>query len=499
MRAGTVESRRRTGAEKIEAHGPETVRVDQDGRAFSYPTLTEEPVTAQQTGHPGAVGHRTSIRTVEAELERPRPAWQHHRARDRGGASGVRLDDLFGAVEEGAGRRVDPEHQNLAVSLRKPAPGRARAAGRLGQLVVAEQFDGLVADRCHRVGRMQAPDALGPSTDALGDDPHDRRCRARIEGRRRSPGAVPAECERRHDERAERPDACEQGVDHRVGAAFDQAETAQGAVDDDHIPGLDAEAPQIVIEPLSCDDGRRSPRLAPTHRYGLIERDSHGTGACMNVIAISVHPDDETLGCGGSLLAHRDAGDVLDWLILTRPGDDRHTPDVVERKRQQVEAVARAYAMRTTTQLDLPAGRLDTVAFADVLHAVEATIRDTAPDLVYVVSPGDVHTDHEIGFRATMSVLKPFRMRALGVRRVEAYETLSSTEAAASPSFAPNVYRDISATIDEKLRVMDLYVTEVQPEPLPRSPSAIRALARLRGATVGVAHAEAFALVREIA
>ena len=89
-------------------------------------------------------------------------------------------------------------------------------------------------------------------------------------------------------------------------------------------------------------------------------------------------------------------------------------------------------------------------------------------------------------------------MRALGVSRILAYETLSSTEAAATATFVPNVFHDITTTVDRKLEVMSLYATELQPQPLPRSESAIRALARYRGATIAVDYAEAFALVREI-
>ena len=92
-------------------------------------------------------------------------------------------------------------------------------------------------------------------------------------------------------------------------------------------------------------------------------------------------------------------------------------------------------------------------------------------------------------------------MRELGVRAILSYETLSSTEAAPpQPSrlFAPTVYRDVTSHLEAKLEIMHLYVSEAQPDPLPRGPSAIRALARYRGATIGVEYAEAFMLIREI-
>jgi hypothetical protein len=99
-----------------------------------------------------------------------------------------------------------------------------------------------------------------------------------------------------------------------------------------------------------------------------------------------------------------------------------------------------------------------------------------------------------------MSVLKGFRMGSLGVRRVVAYETLSSTEASApgDPSFEPTVFSDIGDFLERKLEIMSMYESEVQQHPLPRSESAIRALARFRGASVGCEYAEAFQLVREL-
>ena len=100
-----------------------------------------------------------------------------------------------------------------------------------------------------------------------------------------------------------------------------------------------------------------------------------------------------------------------------------------------------------------------------------------------------------------MSVLKPFYMKRRGVRRVLSYETLSSTDAApagAGRMFLPNVFSDISEHVDEKVAIMGMYETEIHAEPMPRSPSAIRALARFRGSTISTEYAEAFALVREL-
>ena len=100
-----------------------------------------------------------------------------------------------------------------------------------------------------------------------------------------------------------------------------------------------------------------------------------------------------------------------------------------------------------------------------------------------------------------MSVLKPFYMARLGVKRVLCYETLSSSDAAPprwERAFVPNVFAEITPYIDRKIEIMRMYESEIHEDPMPRGPSAIRALARFRGAIISAQYAEAFILVREL-
>lgn len=222
----------------------------------------------------------------------------------------------------------------------------------------------------------------------------------------------------------------------------------------------------------------------------------------MNVLCLSVHPDDETLGCGGVLLRHRVQSDRLHWLIVTQTDAPQWSPETIERKKAEIEQVAEAYGMEQCFKLGFPAIRLDTVPQAELIERIREVVSQVRPEVVYLVYGGDVHTDHQVVFRAAMSVLKPFYMANLGVRRVLCYETSSSTEAAVpvhSRPFVPNIFADITPYIGRKIEIMELYETETLPDPLPRGPSAIRALARHRGATIGVEYAEAFMLVREVA
>ena len=221
----------------------------------------------------------------------------------------------------------------------------------------------------------------------------------------------------------------------------------------------------------------------------------------MNVLVISVHPDDETLGCGGTMLRHVAAGDDVYWLIATQTYEPTWNKPTIAAKAVEVEAVAKAYGVREFQKLGLPSGKLDALPLGDMIEGIRPHVARWRPEIVYLVHGGDIHTDHFAIFTATMSVLKPFYMNQQGVRRVLSYETLSSTDAAPAQVqrvFAPNVFSDIGPHIDRKIEIMNLYATELHADPLPRGPGAIRALARFRGATIATDYAEAFMLVREI-
>jgi N-acetylglucosamine malate deacetylase 1 len=218
-------------------------------------------------------------------------------------------------------------------------------------------------------------------------------------------------------------------------------------------------------------------------------------------MVVSAHPDDETLGCGGTLLRHRAAGDEVHWLIASSRTQPRWSAAQVAQRRGQIECVAKAYDAAGVWQLGHPDAELDLVPLATLIEGIDGVLRDVRPHVVYVVHRGDVHSDHVRVHTATMSALKAFRMSSLGVRRVLAFETLSSTDAAVQDpahAFLPTVYNDITGFVGGKCRILTQYATELQDDRMPRTTSAVTALARMRGAAVGVEHAEAFVLLREL-
>jgi len=221
----------------------------------------------------------------------------------------------------------------------------------------------------------------------------------------------------------------------------------------------------------------------------------------VNVLVISAHPDDETLGCGGTLLRHVAEGDQIHWLIATEGHSPRWSKDVIAKKAKEVKSVAAAYSAKSVTKLGFPSARMESLPLEDVIDGIRSAVEKTRPKIVYLPHFGDVHTDHAVVSTATMAILKSFYMKKCGVESVLAFETLSSTEAAPPypyRAFVPNVFRDVTPYFERKLKIMKMFNTEAQSELAPRAASAIRALARFRGASVNVEYAEAFMLVREL-
>ena len=218
------------------------------------------------------------------------------------------------------------------------------------------------------------------------------------------------------------------------------------------------------------------------------------------VVIIAPHPDDESLGCGGTLLRHQAEGAELSWIIMTEMKESCGFPAAnVKRRAEEIEAVGRAYAFARVEQLRYPAASLDTIPLAELVGRLAQIFSSVNPTIVYLPFGGDVHSDHRISFEVAVSCCKSFRSPT--IRRVLAYETLSETDFGLDPKgrgFQPNVFVDITKFLEEKIKILGNYHSELASFPFPRSEKAIRSLAACRGVVAKVEAAEAFMLLREI-
>ena len=161
--------------------------------------------------------------------------------------------------------------------------------------------------------------------------------------------------------------------------------------------------------------------------------------------------------------------------------------------------MSKAYGFKSVHKLDFPAKKLDTVPMSDLVQKISDKIRKIKPQFIYVNNQNDIHTDHQMVFKAAMSASKSFRHPY--IKRILNYETLSETEFAAPSEeghgFQPNVFVDITKFFEKKVKIMLEYDSEIMDPPYPRSLEVIEALAKYRGSRIGVKYAEAFSLFYE--
>ena len=226
----------------------------------------------------------------------------------------------------------------------------------------------------------------------------------------------------------------------------------------------------------------------------------------MNILVAAAHPDDELLGCAGTIARHAAQGDRVHIVIfaegVTSRDSDRDTAgrrgELSELERAAAEA-AQMLGAHPPRFFGFPDNRMDSRAILDVTKAVEAVVAEIKPAVVYTHHGGDLNRDHRITHEAVLTACRP--LPGSPIRRLLAFETLSSTEWASEsvgPGFRPRHFVDISEHLDAKLRALDCYSGEMRQFPHPRSRDAVAALAKLRGSQVGLEAAEAFDLIYDI-
>ena len=220
----------------------------------------------------------------------------------------------------------------------------------------------------------------------------------------------------------------------------------------------------------------------------------------MKVMVVAPHPDDETLGCAGTLLKHLQAGDELYWLVMTKmEAHQGFSADVIAKREREITSVAQRYQFTKTYRGEFATMELDKYSMVEMVDFVSGAVKNAQPNIIYMPFPGDIHSDHTVVYEAVKSCTKSFRYPSVTSLRV--YETLSETDFALTTNtsaFQPNLFVSIGDFLDEKIEIMKLFESELGTHPFPRSERAIRAQATLRGTVAGVEAAEAFMLIREI-
>ena len=199
------------------------------------------------------------------------------------------------------------------------------------------------------------------------------------------------------------------------------------------------------------------------------------------ILIISPHADDETFGCGGTILKALDQGDEVYWVTVCHE----------DRLKTQARDVAKAYPMTKAYHLIFPDAKLNSGHILEIIIKLHAIIKRINPTVLFMPNQRDYHTDHEVVARACVTFTKSFRFPE--IRRILRYEIIPGPN-----SFEPNYYVDITGFMKRKLDILKIYDTEFGLSSFARNPTTIRAMATMRGVEAGTEYAEAFELVKEI-
>jgi LmbE family N-acetylglucosaminyl deacetylase len=225
----------------------------------------------------------------------------------------------------------------------------------------------------------------------------------------------------------------------------------------------------------------------------------------MSVLVVAAHPDDEILGCGGTMTRLAREGHEVRIAILAEGMSSRypHREDADQQQLQHLHARAQQAADKVGAKelvlCKLPDNRMDTVPLLEVVKLVEELVARFRPDVIYTHHPGDLNVDHGVVHRAVLTATRPVNGQC--VREIYAFEVPSSTEWAfqrLEPSFRPSVFVDITETLETKIEALTCYDTEMRKFPHPRSAEALRAIATRWGSVVGLQAVEAFELIRSV-
>lgn len=223
------------------------------------------------------------------------------------------------------------------------------------------------------------------------------------------------------------------------------------------------------------------------------------------VMAIVAHPDDEILGLGGTLVKHNKNNDELYCLILGEGVTSRKDLDENKKKRKlkdlkkQTRKAGQFIGFKDIFFSDFPDNRFDELSLLNIIQEVENYVDEIKPEIIYTHYYDDLNIDHQKTFEAVITATRPFGN--YNTKEIYCFETPSSTEwhfKNEGKTFEPNYFVDITEYIDDKVKALKCYKNEIRDFPHPRSPEAIRTIAKRWGSVVGSEYVEAFKLIRKV-
>ncbi|MGL4772620.1 MAG: PIG-L deacetylase family protein [Clostridium sp.] len=218
------------------------------------------------------------------------------------------------------------------------------------------------------------------------------------------------------------------------------------------------------------------------------------------ILVIAPHGDDETLGCGGSLLKFKNEGKEIYWCLITSMKiEDGYSEERILEREMEIDKIYKEFGFSKMYKLNFSPSKLDWIPLGSLIDGISKCILDSKADTIFIPSSFDIHTDHKTVFKASISCTKTFRFPL--VKRVYVYETLSETEFGMDiekGAFNPNLFINIEGFIEKKIEACKIYKSEMGSHPFPRSEEGVMAISVYRGLQCGHKNAEAFMVLKEI-
>lgn len=222
------------------------------------------------------------------------------------------------------------------------------------------------------------------------------------------------------------------------------------------------------------------------------------------VLVIAAHPDDEVLGCGGTITRLSSEGSECHLLIVTDGSSSQyresdHLHEIIEAKKLETKGCADLMGFKTIHYGELPDMKLDKTPHIVINQVIEKVIDEIQPDTVFTHFWGDVNRDHQEVYKSTLVAVRP--VMGQFVKELFCYRVPSSTEWSSNRGdtmFMPNYFVDIEQYAEQKYQAFSCYSTELRDYPHPRSVQYLRETDKAAGLRVGLLAAEEFVLLRKL-
>ncbi len=219
------------------------------------------------------------------------------------------------------------------------------------------------------------------------------------------------------------------------------------------------------------------------------------------ILIVAAHPDDEVLGCFGTVARLIQEGYEAYTLILGEGKTSRDEKRQVENKKDEIAVLNNeilnannAIGIKKVFVESFPDNRFDSVDLLDIIKVISKVKNEVKPDIIFTHYEHDLNIDHQITYKAVVTATRPMQDEC--VKEIYSFEILSSTEWSYPVSFSPDTYYDVSDTLDLKIKAMEEYISELREYPHPRSLNGIELNAKYQGMRVGKIAVEAFKSVR---